>query len=65
MTWLPGQRVEGHGELTFDVRHLSMTSGLQELAFAIPDASVEVYLESLAFDDLEPRRPIVAPAPAR
>lgn len=61
--WLPEQPVEGSTRIHFDARRLALGSGMNELAFSTPDAGAEVVIESLEFDDQEPRQPIVRPLP--
>jgi hypothetical protein len=56
--WLPERTVET-GLVSFDVRALSLGSGLQEIAFEVGAGSPLLVLESLEFDDTEPREPIV------
>jgi hypothetical protein len=63
--WLPEQPVDGATRIRFDVKKLGLGSGMQELAFAAPDASGDVLIESLEFDDREPREPIVRALPKR
>jgi hypothetical protein len=63
--WLPEQPVEGTTRIRFDAKGLGLGSGMNELAFATSDSSAEVVIESLEFDDREPRQPIVHDLPKR
>lgn len=63
--WLPEQPVEGATRIHFDARRLALGSGMNELAFATSDTGALVVIESLEFDDREPRQPIVRPLPKR
>ena len=61
--WLPEQPVEGSTRIRFDAKRLGLGSGMNELAFATSDVDARVVIESLEFDDREPRDPIVRDLP--